>query len=560
MGTNIEKAAVYYRLSSEDGNKEESESISNQRNIIADFCKHRGIVIVREFWDDGYSGANFDRPGFQQLLSFVESGAVNTVVTKDLSRLGREMSICSYYAETFFPEHDIHFLTASGDFDSEHPNVMVPFQFAMNDVYLRDTSKKIKDVFREKHAKGDYCACPPFGYKKSTENKDVLVPDPATAPIVQHIFSLAAEGISAHRIATTLTAENCITPLLYRVLYRDDFTEKGAAKATSKWNQSTVSRILQNEVYLGHTILGKTKKISVKSKKKKALPKEEWKITRDTHEPLVSVELFEVANRNLNMHTKAWETHPHTRKSIFNGLIFCKSCGGALCSSGSVYKGERDKYWYLACTNIPKRREEKQCLHGARIKYDDLVEIVLNELNTLLSLTDEEIAAITKEAMRKVNFENPAEKIASEKKRIEKRLGNIDAIIAKLYEDNVSGMIDDARLVRMVGELTKESDELVQQQKRYHEMSDLAKKTKDAYETFFAITKQYTHIETLTSEIVRTFIKRIEIGEKILPDGYQVASHNVPHKQTISIEFRFIGNISENDEHCWHTDETAEIS
>ena len=264
MKTAVALADIYLRLSREEANSGESQSIANQRNIIRQYCKDNNITVVREFVDDGFSGSDFRRPGFQNMLKHIDTGLVNTVITKDLSRLGRDMSESSYYAESFFPEHDIHYIAISDGFDSEQVNMMAPFQFAMNDVYLRDCSRKIKQVLGQKRERGEYCACPPFGYMRNPKDRTSIIPDPQTAPIVQHIYELAVKGHSAHAIANILTDKAIITPLKYRVLYRDNFCDRGASRATDRWNHTTVKRILKNQVYLGHTVLGMTKKASVK--------------------------------------------------------------------------------------------------------------------------------------------------------------------------------------------------------------------------------------------------------------------------------------------------------
>lgn len=243
----------YYRLSNEEAKdakkfRDESSSISNQRMVVERYCRQNNITLVREFKDDGWSGGNFDRPDFQAMMRELERGKVNTVITKDLSRLGRDMRESSYYAEQFFPEHGIHYIAINDNFDSERDNVMAPFQFAMNEVYLRDGSRKVKEVLKAKRESGQYCACPPYGYKKNPRDKNLLVPDEETAPIVQRIFDRAAQGDSARKIALDLAADGVIPPLKYRVLYRDDFSDKGAARASDIWNYTTVKRILKNIV------------------------------------------------------------------------------------------------------------------------------------------------------------------------------------------------------------------------------------------------------------------------------------------------------------------------
>lgn len=546
MNTNLKLADAYYRLSVEEANEGESSSIKNQRSIVRQYCEDHGITIVSEFVDDGYSGSNFDRPGFNAMLAHLNKGLANMVITKDLSRLGRDMTESSHYAETYFPEHGVHYLAISDNFDSDEINLMAPFQFAMNDVYLRDTSRKIKQVLNQKMNKGEYCACPPFGYMKDPRNGGKLIPDPMTAPIVQKIFALAESGRSAHAIANILSDEGCITPLKYRVLYRDHFSEKGAARAADRWNHTTVKRILKNQVYLGHTFLGKTKKASLKSKKKVNVPQEEWHITKNTHMPLVTQEQFDKAQYYMGMNTKSWRENEKCRLSIFNGITFCANCGGAMCSAGSVYKGEREKYWYLSCNNIPKR-SKNHCEHGARIKYSDLLEIVKNDLNQLISLSDEDIKEITNEALKRSGKVNIYESAEANQKAIEKRLEAIDKIVIKLYSDNAAGIISDDMLGKMVTEFSQEATNLKKQLAKIQNQQSAGNEIVDNYEKFFRLVKQYTHIDELTEEIVRTFIERIEIGKKELPEGYQLAGKNVPYTQQIKIYYRFIGNVQENN-------------
>lgn len=546
MNTNLKLADAYYRLSVEEANEGESSSIKNQRSIVRQYCEEHNITIVKEFIDDGYSGSNFDRPGFNAMLSHLNTGAANMVITKDLSRLGRDMTEASHYAEMYFPEHGVHYLAISDNFDSNEINLMAPFQFAMNDVYLRDTSRKIKQVINQKMSKGEYCACPPFGYMKNPNDTTTLIPDPETAPIVQKIFSLAESGKSAHAIANILTDEGYITPLKYRVLYRDTFSEKGAARAVDEWNHTTVKRILKNQVYLGHTMLGKTKKASLKSKKKVKLPKENWHITENTHQPLVTQEQFDRAAYYMGMNTKSWRENEKCRSSIFNGITFCANCGGAMCSAGSVYKGEREKYWYLSCNNIPKR-SKNHCEQGARIKYSDLLEIVKNDLNQLISLTDEDIKEITNDALKRSGQVNIYENSEDNQKAIEKRLETIDKIIIKLYNDNATGTLSDDMLNKTVSNMSEEATKLKKQLAEIQNNLSSGNDIVDSYDKFFRLAKQYTHIDVLTEEIVRTFIERIEIGKKELPEGYQAAGKNVPYRQQIKIFYRFIGDIQEND-------------
>ena len=534
---------AYLRLSNEEAQGGESSSITNQRMIVQNYCKQNGITLVREFVDDGYSGGNFDRPAFQEMMKQLQQGKANTVITKDLSRLGRDMREASYYAEQFFPEHGIHYIAISDNFDTERENLMAPFLFAMNEVYLRDSSRKVKDVIRSKRENGQYCACPPYGYCQDNQNKHRLAPDEMTAPVVLRIFEQAAKGDSSRKIALDLNEDGVIPPLKYRVLYRDEFSEEGAARASDLWNYTTVKRILKNPVYLGHTLLGKSKKVSVKSKKKVPVPREDWAVTENTHPPLVSNNLYERAQANLGRGSRDYRAYDHVRKSIFSGIAVCSKCGYSLCSCGTVYKGEREKYWYLSCTH--QRQDIADPCTGVRVRYADLLEIVRQELNSLLALTDKQVEALVKEALRRAGANENPKALRQKREKIEARIGTIDKIVTKLYTDNAEGRLDDERLQRMVADLEKESVGL-QAALDSLTISRSAEEIESSYANFFSLAREYTQIQELDRETLLTFVERIEIGPKKYPEGTVKATHrNQPYRQSIRIVYKFIGEVAE---------------
>lgn len=536
------KTFAYLRLSREEAQSGESASIKNQRLMITNYCTQHGLNLVRTFVDDGWSGGNFERPGFQEMMRELEKGRADIVITKDLSRLGRDMVEASYYAEQYYPEHGIRYIAIADNFDTEHENIMAPFQFAMNEVYLRDGSRKVKDVLRTKREQGQYCACPPYGYKKEKGNKNHLVPDEVTAPVVKRIFRQAANGDSSRRIALDLNQDGIIPPLKYRVLYRDDFSEVGASRMSDIWNYTTVKRILKNRVYLGHTVLGRSRKVSVKSKKKVAIPKEDWAVTENTHEALVTTEIFELAQENLGRGTSCYKAYNHVRKSIFSGIAVCGKCGYSLCSCGTVYKGEREKYWFLSCTH--QRKEIANPCDGVRIRYADLVEVVRQELSYVINLSDDQIQAMAKEAIdQEVSEDNLAlKKVQREKAKA--RLAVIDKMISKLYLDNAEGRLADNRLEKMVADLEAESDQLSQQMEDLNPV-EIAADIQRQYDQFAEHIRRYTDMTTLDREKLVTFVDRIEVGPKILEGGAVKATHrNQPYRQSIRIFYRFIGELN----------------
>lgn len=537
-------AYAYYRLSQEEANEGQSSSILNQEKIVRDYCARNGIALLDSFVDDGWSGGNFERPGFQAMMRALEFGKANMVITKDLSRLGRDMRESSYYAEQFFPEHQIHYIAIADNFDSELENVMAPFQFAMNEVYLRDSSRKVRDVFKMKRSKEEYCACAPFGYKKDPKDKNHLIPDEETAPIVTSIFQRSAAGKSCITIAQELSNEGVVPPLKYRALYRDNFTDAGAARATDYWNYTTVKRIIKNEVYLGKTVLGKTRKVSLKSKKKISVPKEDWVVTEGTHIPLVDQMTFDKAQFNLGKGSRDYRQYDHVRKSILGGIAICSLCGYSLCSSGTVYKGEREKYWFLSC-NHKSKRFENPC-QGVNIKYSDLLELVRQDLNSLINLTDAEIDALVNGVLEEMNDASAEKERQSKIEKSQARLKVISRTIEKLYFDNAGGKLSDSRLETMVAKLEKEATTLEASLEDLTAPSPAAE-IRSNYEKFFQLAKQYSNIEVLDRDILLTFIDRIVVGPKILPDGYIKAPRkHASYQQSVTIYYKFIGSLSDH--------------
>ena len=547
--TPIPLADIYLRLSSEEAGRGESTSITNQRLIIRQYCDTHNIGIVREFIDDGYSGATFKRPGFASMMAHLASGGVNMVITKDLSRLGRDMMESSYYAERVFPDMGVRYIAIGDSFDSEETNLMAPFQFAMNDVYLRDTSRKIRQVLQSKRQRGEYCAAPPFGYMKNPLDKTRLVPNPDTAPIVQRIFRMAVAGATCHKIATVLTDECVVTPSRYKASVSQTYTDRGLAQVVDHWCHTTVKRILRNEVYLGKTQLGKTKKPSLKSNRKVTVPKDAWYQFDDTHQALVTQQDFDTAQRLLCVHAKNWRDGDGVRHSVFNGVAFCAHCGSAMCSAGTTYKGERFRYWFLYC-NAPTRSGQRECEHRARIRYHDLVHIVTAELRRLLAMTNDERHAIVTEACRRTRAANvytdqrtPAD--------IEAKIASLQRAMSRLYTDNASGLIDETTFVSMLKTLSADLQTAETALREITKVRDTQDAVKGRYDKFFDLLDRYTNIDTLTQEIVHAFIDRIEVSEAILPDGYSVRTHHsIPVQQTIKIYYKFIGNMPMNAEHA----------
>ncbi len=524
----------YARLSREEATANLSASIGNQMQYLRDYCASSQIVLLDIFVDDGYSGSNFDRPGFKKLIAALESGKANMVITKDLSRLGRDMRESSYYAEEYFPEHGIVYLGLGDNFSSANSNPFAPLQFAVNEVMLRQTSQKIKMVLNNKKANGQYCCAAPYGYKKNHETSRLL-PDELSAPVVRRIFEMAASGCSTREICRTLNREGIFPPLKFKAQYRASFSSKGLQRVSDEWQNTTVVRILRNEVYLGHTLLNKTVKPSLKSKKKLAQKRSQWTVTRDTHPPLISLALFEKAQRNLGYHRKFMEEQPRVRKSIFSGLIRCGVCGGTMCSCGTTYKGEREKYWYLSCGYS---RSGKGC-GQSRIRYHDLCELIRRDLNAVIDASEEDFDRLVQDAVKTAAADladDPSEGL----EQSEKRLKEIDSTIRKLYTDFAAGRVSDRTLAALVPDLEKEAEGLRATVSTIHRQHIPEQPIRERYSLFFETARSFRHIETLTRETAEAFIERIEVFPR---QGGKTAKTDAPISQKVVIRYKFIGAL-----------------
>ena len=316
------KVALYVRLSKEDGDKQESESVSNQRAILEQFAEDNKLNVFAVYVDDGFSGANFDRPDFKRMTDDIENGKINMIVVKDLSRFGRNRVEQEFFVYKYSEDYDVRFIAVNDDFDTDKDDneLLIMMKNWSNEQFLRDTSKKIKTTKRFKQQKGLFIGGKaPYGYKKSPTEKNVIVIDEDTAPIVRDIFHLALDGKSCRQIAMILNERQIPTPAVHAKI---NLTRKGPY--SGKWSSERISFMLQNEVYIGNMVQGRSQKISYKSEKCRKIPREDWIVVENTHEPIIDRGTFEkvamlIASRNL--------TRSRTYEYLLKGLIFCHECG-----------------------------------------------------------------------------------------------------------------------------------------------------------------------------------------------------------------------------------------
>lgn len=529
------RAALYMRLSKDDVGAYESSSISTQRKMLRTYAKENHFLIYDEYIDDGWTGTNFERPDFKRMIQDILDKNVNLVITKDLSRLGRDYIMTGQYTEIFFPTNNVRYIAINDGYDSNSPYTdIAPFMNVVNELYARDTSKKIRSAFITKMEEGCFVGnFAPYGYKKSPDNKNKLVIDEDVAPIVRKMFELAASGQNPKAIADFLNNEGIITPAVYRC-QKHPYLDISNYTQRKEWTSGSVSKMLKNKVYLGHMAQGKTTKVSFKSKATITNEKDDWYVVENTHEPIISKEIFDIVRRSSQSRTCIKKGK---FCNIFSGIAKCKDCGKNMSAVGTKKKGSPAN---LACGSY-KLYGSSECSNHF-IDYNILYDIVLKAIHEQIKITKVERDDLI-DILKNQREENSDLKISqkSEYNQLKKREKEIDQLIEKLYEDNLQGLINSERLYKLLAKYEQESNQITKRleaiTKNLEQQKDDTQGAIQRYEKFNQLVREYIDIQELTPEILFKLIDRIEIGQ-----GYyeKIEGRKVKH-QDIHIFFRFIG-------------------
>ena len=528
--------ALYCRLSQEDELKGDSNSIQNQRAILEKYAKDNGFENVEVFVDDGYSGVSFNRPDFQRLLEMMEQGKVAVLITKDLSRLGRNYIEVGQYTEMLFPRWDVRYIAINDNYDSLYSegNELAPFKNLFNEWYARDTSKKIRAVVKAKAERGERVGTVvPYGYRKDPDVKGHLLVNEDTAPVVRLIFSLCAEGKGPKVIANILREKQILKPTAYRYQTSGKYGATTDTEDIYGWNDRTVAGILDNEIYLGHTINCRTTVVSYKDKRKKDIPESEWYRFENTHEAIIDKVTWDIA-RKVREGKRRRTNMGDVDK--YSGLLYCADCGSKLYFvRGTTIK--REAYNFI-CSRYRKHMGHELCTPHT-IREMALDEIVLEEIRSVTYYARANTAQFVDFIQKKSSAESRRELNAktAELGRLEKRNGDLNALFKRLYEDHVLGKVTSEQF-RMLSEGYNEEQRTIQEEipKLRKAIEDL-KASATNVERFLEIVRKYTDIKELTPEILRTFISKIVIHERS-------RKHAKDAEQDIDIYFTHIGNLN----------------
>ncbi len=546
--TTLYCAAAYMRISKEDddNDKMESSSILTQKKILDTYAKENGIDIFDYYADDGWSGTNFNRPDFKRMIEDIEKRKVNKcgkkinmVITKDLSRLGRNYITTGQYTEIYFPENGIRYVAIIDGYDSNSPyNDMAPFKNVINELYARVTSKNIRSAFNAKMEDGDYIGnFAPYGYKKDENNKNKLVIDPYSATIVREIFSLALNGNRPKDIAKKLNSDNIMSPAVYRCFLYPNLNIDNYSK-NKEWTSSAVSDILTRETYLGHNLQGKTSKLSFKSNQVIQIPREDWIVKENMHDAIIDNDTFEkVAQYRITRTNKRSSDF----RNIFSGIAKCADCGGSMSTTGTRKKGAIAN---LVCGTY-KYYGNSRCTNHF-IDYETLYDIVLNELKKQINLSDEERNDILKVVKGKYKNTTKKEINIFDNKDVQKlieRSKELDNIIKRLYEDNISGKISNERFEKLMKDYEKEQAQINLMIEKSNLIRTEANEQEKAYINYFNLLNEIIELNELTSDLLFKLIEKIEIGQ----GKYIKTSKGKVKQQSIKIYYRFIGKMNEKE-------------
>lgn len=506
------RVGLYMRLSREDGDKEESSSVTNQREILKRYVSEQeNFFIVKEYVDDGYTGTNFDRPKFKEMIEDIEAGIIDTVITKDLSRLGRERLGVGHYTEIYFPEHNVRYIALLDNIDTYMDagmNDMAPFKGVINDMYVRDISKKIRSSLIERKKAGNFLGVTaPYGYKKDPNNKFHLVINEKEAEIVKRVFRLYLEGNGLTRIAQILTKDGVPVPGESR-----DIGKTRKTALYSSWKQTTIRRILDNRVYLGELVQFKRRKINYKSKRRITVPEEERYICKGTHEAIIDEESFD-AVQNILKKNKSFKGTKHDY--LFKGLLFCSECGARLNVTYSNYALKKyGEYRYTTICYSYSRLYSDICTRHSN-SIPELEEVLIKHIKEVCkryineNLQDELISMAKKQRSLELKQINNEKRLET----LEQRISDIGLYIKNLYMDKVKGVVSESDYISLVADFTGDRDNLIKEKEELVKIINNQKPLIDETEKIEKLAKEFIALEKPTKQLLNELIEKITISE-----------------------------------------------
>lgn len=533
--------ALYERLSRDDETAGESNSIQNQKKYLEDYARQNGFTNIRHYSDDGYTGTNFNRPGFQQMLSDIDAGLIATVIVKDMSRFGRNYLEVGLYTDIHFPEKGVRFIAINSNVDSDNPteNEFTPFLNVINEWYAKDTSRKICAIFKSRMAEGLRCSgSVPYGYTRLPGDKQTLVVDPEAAAIVKRIFEMAAQGMNAPSIARKLTEEEVLIPSAYAAKYHPEAVHSKSFTDQCLWSPHAVRSILDREEYLGNTILGKSVRINFRSKKRRPTTQDERLFFPNTHEAIIDQDTWDQAQKLRKRCTRRSPSGTHTH--MLFGLAYCPDCGSKLALIRNRTNGTDYNYSF-------------RCRHYRSIYHDcsihsisatALTEAVRLALKVVAATALEDVDAF-KEKLTQQWAEQHSATLTESKKELtaaRKRIAELDGLIRGLYEDRQLGNMPARQVDRLIVQYDQEQEVLETKVSSLEAKIEEEKSGRSDPEHFLKAIRKYRDFDELTQDMVFELIDRVDVhqAEKDKVTGERI--------QQIDVTFSFIGSYEPSAE------------
>ncbi len=533
----IEIAAIYCRLSQDDGQTGESGSIQTQKTLITQYCNDHHITIGGHYCDDGWSGTNFDRPDFKRMIDDIEAGKISTVIVKDLSRFGREYAQMGLYIEHYFEEKGIRFISVAENVDTKNgtDNLTLPFTNVINSYYARQASTKTKAAHRARAKAGMYLGGhAPFGYIKDPDDRHHLVIDQPASDIVREIFQMFADGIGYVRMTKILRERKILNPIAYFNQNNPEYFKSEYWRRPFDWHATSIRAILVNRAYLGQVVFGKTKTKGFFDKARISTSEEEWIVVDNVHEPIISRELWDTVHQLMKGRRRE---NSIGEVQMFAGLVKCSTCGASLNAS---YDKKKGKYKGFSCW-VYKNYGKERCTSHA-IGWKTLNQIVLEDVRRNASATKlatqkyKNMLVAAKDEKKK----QETEKYKRELKSIEKRLAELDKILNKLYEDMALEKLTEDRYQAMSRQYEEEQSGLKERKCQLAEMIECAESVYENIDNFLPLIRKYTEINELNMQILNELIQKIVVYEKEEnPDGST--------SQRVDIHYKFIGYVDINE-------------
>lgn len=531
-------AGLYCRLSKDDGNSVESMSIWSQKVMLKQYAESNSIAIYDYYVDDGFSGTNFERPSFKKMITDIENGKINCVITKDLSRLGRNYLQSGAYIEMYFPQKNIRYIAITDGIDTlnSNQNDIMPFKNILNEMYAKDTSKKVKSAIQSRMREGTYIGSKaPFGYLKDPNNKRRLIIDEKTKPIIELIYKLCLEGKGTQLISQELMKRKIPRPSAFvenaEKLY--GLTEENKYQ----WSHRMVLNVLRDPVYCGNMARNKRPTLSFKNSKRLYIPKSDYIYAKNTHEGIVSEEIWEQVQTMVDKR-KCNNKKGLYYDNIFQGLVRCPKCGYALTPKTDyrLKKKELIDFVHFSCSTYKKYGVNACSSH--RIEARDLYNIVLEDIQYHGSMALSAKEDFVEKIIEKIEVEKIDEgKELSNKLEIKKnQLAELDRSYEQLYEDRLEGNITERNFNLMNVSISKKQDKLIEEIKVLEGDIEVSFETEDNYKKFMNNISKYAKIKSLNRYILNQIIDKIYVYDKEEIDG-QIS-------QKVEIHYKFIGKLN----------------